>query len=709
MRYISSLVLVFLVAAHISHAQPELLFMKAYGGSREDVSFKVVPAWDGGYIAAGYAKSIDGDVTHPTGESIFKYSAWVVKYDVYGNVTWDTCYGDYGSEKEEGFYDIARTSEGGYIMCGFTGASDFDSDYWVVKTDADGNILWRKKFGGSEDDDAMSVIESSDGNYVVTGVSSSNDGDVTGHHTGVAVADDIWVIKLNTDGNLVWQKSLGGTNTEYVHPASSIVETPDGGYITGCRTYSNNTGDITGSFGAEDGWIVKLDTDGNILWQKCLGTIVNDAVYGIAMKDEHILVAGARTSACCSPAFDAWFAELDAVGNILQEEIYGGTETEQFLDVEVLDDGYILFGYAESSDGDPGMNYGEEDVWVIQTDFAGSIIWSKVLGGSEIDIPGSITRVGDGDYVFAGFSRSDDHMVTGSEITGAEYPDFTNEQFLVGRISDDYFITLDPVAGQDICEGDEIVVPYSSSDGFVTGNIFTAELSAPDGSFGLPVVIGILPSESPEGTIICTLPEEMETSVSYKVRVIASDPAEIAQENITQLEYECDYPVILDNVLTPGTLEIFWNAVPCAHHYDVKYKLAGGGWTTVSTGGTSMLLTGLTPGATYKVRLTTVCGGGLGKSLQSPAYTYLIPMRAGDTVEDIVLFPNPAHALLYISGIAFDEITAVEVWTLTGQQIPVQMRAGNPGVIELPALDTQYLLVQISTQSAIFRKILLVE
>ena len=134
------------------------------------------------------------------------------------------------------------------------------NDYWIIKLDSSGNITWQKSFGGTLSDRAYCIQQTTDGGYIVAGLSYSNDGDVTGNHGDA----DYWVVKLDATGNITWQKSLGGTNQDYGY---SIQQTTGGGYIV--AGYSNsNDGDVTGNNGGVDCWIVKLDTVGNITWQK---------------------------------------------------------------------------------------------------------------------------------------------------------------------------------------------------------------------------------------------------------------------------------------------------------------------------------------------------------------------------------------------------------------------------------------------------------
>jgi hypothetical protein len=248
-------------------------WQKTLGGSSPDHATSIQQTTDGGYIVAGYSSSDDGDVTGDNGS----YDSWVVKLDAVGNITWQKSLGGSGDDRA---YSIQQTANGGYIVVGWSDSNDGDVignngdfDYWVVKLDAVGNITWQKSLGGSGLDRAWSIQQTTDGGYIIVGQSFSNDGDVTGNN-GWA---DYWIVKLGVSGNIIWQKSLGGSSYDYAH---SIQQIADGGYIVAGRSKSNN-GDITGNNGGYDFWIVNLDASGNITWQKSLGGSGADAAYSI--------------------------------------------------------------------------------------------------------------------------------------------------------------------------------------------------------------------------------------------------------------------------------------------------------------------------------------------------------------------------------------------------------------------------------------------
>jgi len=207
---------------------------------------------DGGYIFAGETNSSDGDVEGHHGND----DCWVVKLDSNGDLEWQRALGGIGSDRGWG---VVQTSDEGYAMVGYAGSLDGDItgwqgyyDYWVVKLSASGVLEWQKTLGGSDEDWGRSICQTVDGGYAVVGITRSMDGDVLVNH-----GQDVWAVKLDSTGELLWQKTLGGTGAEWVN---SILQTTDGGYIIAGETYSND-GDASGNHGGRDFWVVKLSPE----------------------------------------------------------------------------------------------------------------------------------------------------------------------------------------------------------------------------------------------------------------------------------------------------------------------------------------------------------------------------------------------------------------------------------------------------------------
>ncbi|WP_278379051.1 T9SS type A sorting domain-containing protein [Chryseobacterium arthrosphaerae] len=409
MRYFSSVFLFFICSALGAQTAPSIEWQKSLGGSGGDQANSVQQTSDGGYIIAGGSTSSDGDVTANQGY----YDCWIVKLDASGAIQWQK---SLGGNYDDNVNSIQQTSDGGYIMAGESSSTNGDvtgnhgnSDYWIVKLNAAGNIEWQKSLGGSNQDKANSIQQTFDGGYIVAGESHSNDGDVTGNHG----YSDYWIVKLDASGNLQWQKSLGGTSYDR---AESIQQTSDGGYIVAGGAASNN-GDVTGNHGNEDFWIVKLDESGNIQWEKSLVGNLADAAESIRQtQDGGYIVAGGSNSVNSEvpTAFGVsnyCVARLDANGNPLWQRYFGGNGNDYAYSVQQTSDGgYIVAG--EAASGNITGNHGSADYWIVKLDTSGNMQWQKSLGGNAFDQAYSIQQTTDGGYIVAGGSFSADGDVT---------------------------------------------------------------------------------------------------------------------------------------------------------------------------------------------------------------------------------------------------------------------------------------------------------
>ncbi|HTF05619.1 MAG TPA: T9SS type A sorting domain-containing protein [Bacteroidia bacterium] len=400
------------------NAQPGIQWQKCLGGSSDDWAQSIQPTIDSGYIGAGYALSNNGDVSGNNGN----YDFWIAKLDNAGTIEWQKCLG--GSNPDNA-YSVQQTADSGYVVAGFTASNDSDvsgnhcnDDFWIVKLDNAGNIQWQKCLGGSNYDDAFFVRQTTDGGYIVSGDTESSNGDVTGHHGNY----DAWIVKLDSAGNIQWQKCLGGSGDE---TASSVRQTTDGGYIVSGSATSND-GDVSGNHGGWDVWIVKLDSAGNILWQKCFGGTGEDIGYSIQQTaDSGYVVAGFTKStngdvsgihgSGAQP--DYWIVKLDSTGNLQWQKCLGGLGDDKAYSIsQTNDSGYVVAGFTRSNDGDVSGNHGtgSQDYWIVKLTVAGTIQWQTCLGGSGNDWARSIQQTADSGYVVAGWAASNNGDVNGN-------------------------------------------------------------------------------------------------------------------------------------------------------------------------------------------------------------------------------------------------------------------------------------------------------
>jgi hypothetical protein len=276
-----ALLSVSLVALFTEYAHA-VAFAKTYGGTGSEGAFSVQQTSDGGYIVAGRTYSFGAGW----------YDIFLIKTDANGNLRWAKTYRgtDY-----DGASHVQQTSDGGYMLAGVTrsfGAGE--SDIFLIKTDADGNIQWAKTYGGTYSEEAYSVQQTSDGGYIVAG------------RTGSWPNYDIFLIKTDANGNIQWAKTYGGTNWD---EARSVQQTSDGGYIVA---------GYTGSFGAGfyDIFLIKTDANGNIQWAKTYGGTSWDEAYSIRQTSDGGYIVAGYTRSYGIGGEDIFLIKTDANGNI---------------------------------------------------------------------------------------------------------------------------------------------------------------------------------------------------------------------------------------------------------------------------------------------------------------------------------------------------------------------------------------------------------
>jgi hypothetical protein len=392
---------------------PDIEWERSYGGSGTDWPHAIQQTKDGGYIVAGGSDSKDGDVIGNHGSNDF----WVVKLDHIGDIVWQRSLG--GSESDVA-YSIQQTSDEGYILAGHSSSSDGDVtqnrgslDGWVVKLDSNGEIEWQKTYGGSKREWIFDIFQTTDKGYVFVGDTYSNDGDISGHHS--VFASDCWVVKLDSNGAIEWQRLLGGKGDD---GGGTIRQTKDGGYIVAARSGSSD-GDVLKKLGAQDLWIIKLNPNGGIAWQKIYGGPRDDQAMSIQQTTDNGYIVGGHSASSNGDVssnngiFDYWIIKLDIEGNIVWQRSFGGKSMEMLASAQQTEDeGYIIAGQSHSNDGDVTGNHGGSDYWAVKLNAEGDLVWQKSLGGSRFDRANSIQQTSDGGYIIVGDSLSKDGDVS---------------------------------------------------------------------------------------------------------------------------------------------------------------------------------------------------------------------------------------------------------------------------------------------------------
>ncbi len=387
---------------------PEIEWQKSFGGSAADKAMAAIQTLDGGYLVTGSTESVDGDVT----DNKVKLNCWLIKLKNTGTLDWKKCV---GGETAHQANDMVETKDRCIVLAGstmlkggnYTGEHGND-DYWITKLNVYDNMQWSRVYGGKSDDVAKSIQQTTDGGYIVAGWGGLNGNNIIRRSLG---GTDFWLMKLNKQGGIVWQNSLGGSGMDN---ASGVVEAADRGYIAAGYSSSNNF-NVTNNHGSTDCWLVKVDTGGIKEWRKSIGGSGLDYAYSIRLtKDKGFIIAGATESTNGDVqgnhgGSDAWIIKTDSAGKIDWQKCYGGKNNDVAYFVEqTKDGGYIFSGSSNSVDGDVTGNHGGTDVWIVKLDNKGNLQWQKSLGGTKNEQSKTVHQTNDGGYIISAFSESSD-------------------------------------------------------------------------------------------------------------------------------------------------------------------------------------------------------------------------------------------------------------------------------------------------------------
>jgi gliding motility-associated-like protein len=509
----------FLFQAHSGAQAPLFSWQKCLGSPYEDWGQTVAPTSDGGSIAIGWVNGAGGDVAVEYGSSDY----WVSKLDNTGAVQWSISLGgtyqDYGSV-------VRQTADGGYIVGGeaaslpgtgnVTAGNNGGLDWWLVKLSSSGAILWQKNYGGAQNEYLGDLRVTADGGFILAGSTQAGAGQIAGNHGNY----DFWVAKLNSDGSMAWQKVIGGSQDDWCYSVRAVA----GGYVVSGYTESTD-GDAVGNHGSDDVLAAKLDLSGNLVWTKCLGGSGYDQGYGVAAaadgsgylfagltRSDDGMVVGNHGSAGWQ---DAWVIKLDVNGNELWQHCYGGSYNEGAYSIApTADGGFVLAGAAQSLDGDvtcmPASvpQVGEYAGWVFKISATGALLWEKVISGGYYDTENDAEEAADGSIMICGYTCLSDfpgyhHDV--ENVVGDLY---------VGKLSPplSLSITVPPV---NICSGAQVVltavlnginsgITYHwikngvdqginaatySSTGFANGDVVQCQVAVTDGDCGAPTTL----------------------------------------------------------------------------------------------------------------------------------------------------------------------------------------------------------------------------
>ncbi|UPT69703.1 MAG: T9SS type A sorting domain-containing protein [Flavobacterium sp. JAD_PAG50586_2] len=453
------------------HSQ-DILWEKSYGGKHGDYLFDAIPTPDYGFILAG--SSLSKKSGNKTEDNRGDLDYWVWKMDEKGELDWQKTFGSSGQDK---LRSVLLTNDGGYLLAGSceskmlpkkdTQEKEFidgdkkspsrgGADFWVIKLNAKGGEEWQKTLGGKGQDELNCVVKTKDGGFILGGSSSS---DTAGEKSEDSFGGmDYWVIKLDREGKIVWQHTLGGRFNDELR---SITTTEDGGFLLGGSSNSPDTGTKTEkNIGQSDYWIVKLDNDGNERWQKTIGGSGDDQLYALhTLADGNYMLAGSSNSesgddkrSANESGSDFWILKIDKeTKEILWQETYNIAKADILTSLVENDDTTILLGgYAqgevikkkeasgkmEDAKGDVKMKSGTDDYVAIKINAKGEELWRRNVGSDGQDILQKVIETRDGGYLMAGTSKTLLNVDGGVKASGDKSSGKGNADFWVVKLKD---------------------------------------------------------------------------------------------------------------------------------------------------------------------------------------------------------------------------------------------------------------------------------
>ncbi|MBK9729796.1 MAG: T9SS type A sorting domain-containing protein [Chitinophagaceae bacterium] len=660
-KFFTIYITIFCFSFSISTAQviaPEIEWQNTIGGNSSDFLSSVIQTSDGGYLLGGYSYSgISGDKAEINQGSELSLSPdyWIVKLSNTGDILWQNTIGGSGDDQLTG---IIQTNDGGFLIGGSSSSpvsgdkteaniGGLWADYWVLKLDNYGNIIWQNTIGGSNTDVLNSLIQTSDGGFLLGGYSYSGiSGDKTQASKG---ADDYWIVKLDDSGNIVWQNTIGGSVEDYLY---SVVQTTDGGFLLGGLSYSDISGDKTeANQGNSDYWIVKINESGAIIWQNTLGGSSYDGLASlIRVTNGGYLLGGSSSSGISGDkaenkmgGYDFWVILIDESGDILwQNTIGGGFDDYLSSIIQTIDGGYLLVGYSKSViSGDKTENgSGLEDYWVVKLDKSGNILWQNTIGGNSFDKLRSIVQSNSGGYLLAGDS--------GSSISGDKSESCQgNNDYWVVKLS------------ADVCTDFTV---FADSDDDTFG----------DAAYTITATNCTVPSGYVENSLDCNdANEAIHPGATEIINGIDDDCNGIVDDVV------CTLPDGLQSIdITSNSAKLKWAPAAAATQYSLRYKVASGAtWTILKPQGKSKIVEGLLPNTKYVWQIKSVCGNDpkITSDWSAKQFFTTLPLKITNenaAATSLEIYPNPSsgNTTLHFNFTQSSQVS-IKIFDVNGKEI----------------------------------------
>ena len=428
------LIIASLLAVTTLQAQ-DILWERSYGGKHAEYLLDAIPTADYGFILAGSSISNKNGNKSEANKGDLDY--WIWKMDEKGTPEWQKSFGGTGVDI---LFSVKNTNDGGFILAGTSSSNKSEDkkddskgqeDFWIIKLDAKGKELWQRTIGGTSQEKLLSIAQTKDGGYILGGSSSSNKTvanskgklDEFGKSENAKGNLDYWIVKLDSQGKKEWDKTLGG---KYYDELKSIEQTQDEGFILGGYSNSPISGDKTeANIGQGDYWVVKLNKDGVLQWQRTLGGDKDDNLFALTQtKDNGFIVGGSSNSSATDAksetsknGSDFWILKLDVIGNVQWQETYDYGKYDMLSSiVENIDGTFLIGGYAQSESKSKLTNIkglkttkkdeeGINDYIALKIKANGEEIWTQTTGSNGDEVLKKLFEMRDGGYLLAGTSN----------------------------------------------------------------------------------------------------------------------------------------------------------------------------------------------------------------------------------------------------------------------------------------------------------------
>jgi PKD repeat protein len=644
------------------------------GGDKNDFISCVIQTRDGGFLLGGTSYSgISGDKSDSLWGGAGDMDYWIVKVNALGIKEWDK---DFGGTENDYLKDIKQTTDGGFIVGGHSRSpvsgnksqpvwGGTFSDYWILKLDSAGNIQWEKTYGGMSGDYLTSIIQTSDRGYLAGGYSVS---DMGGDKSQNSWGDyDFWIIKLDSAGNKEWDKDFGGSGAEDMQVVRQL---PDGNYIAGGSSISDISGDksepVWGPSGDTDYWIIKFDSTGNKIWDKDLGGTDTEFLYAmIVTRDSSLLVGGFSRSGIGGNKTqdtwgltDYWIVKIDSTGNKIWDKDFGGSDLESEMNslTEISEGGFLIVGtsFSPVSGNKTENNLGSVQTWIVKTDSAGGLEWEKTIFTTGHDQMSEGIQSADGCYLFA---LNTDGSIGGyiSEPGRGMYDywlvKFCDTTAAIAFVADDH----------EICPG--TCVNFTNLTQNATSYSWNFFGANPDTST----------ATNPSG--IC-----YPSSGTYDVQLIAFNPA--GSDTLLLTDYITVFPTPQSQAIIQNGDTLFANAGAVTYQWYLNDDSIAGAtdfFYVATTNGDYNLVAVDSNGCESEAGLLNVMVG--------------ISMNAA--ANQFEIFPNPVKDFLILNWFNRNEAIDVNVYNTYGEKVlelkqadqPIDCRTIPPGIYSIEILD----------------------